>query len=89
MEKVLKPAEGAQKTADESAEQNSEKQQKPCDIVGKTEFRRADNGLKSPYGARACGSGAGIAIQPRHTDSFCAAHINCTLKEIGEIYVAD
>ncbi len=50
MQQLLKPAEGAQKTADKASQQDSQQNEKACDIIGKAELGRAHHRLKRPDG---------------------------------------
>ena len=87
MQQFLKPAEGAQKAADKASKQDSEQNEKACDIIGKAEPGRTHYRLKRPDGTGAGGRRAGIAVQPRHTDGFPRALIQSALEEIRQVQV--
>ena len=53
MQQLLKPAEGTQKTADEASQQDSQQNEKACDIIGEAELGRPHHRLKCPDGAGA------------------------------------
>ena len=87
MQQFLKPAEGAQKTADKASKQDAEQNEKACDIIGKTELGRAHYRLKRPDGTSAGGCRAGVAIQPGHTDGFPCALVQFALEKVRQVQV--
>lgn len=89
MEQLLQPAEGAEKAADKSSEQNADENQHACDVIGKLELGRADHCLHCPDGTRPCRTRAGIAIQPRHADLLGIAAENGSLKEIRQMDIGE
>ena len=87
MQQLLKPAEGTQKAANKAPQQNSQQNEKTCDVIGKAEFGRAYHCLKRSDGAGAGSRRTGIAVQPRHTDGFPRALIQSALEEIRQVQV--
>ena len=87
MQQLLKPAEGAQKAANKAPQQNSQQNEKTCDVIGKAEFGRAYHCLKRSDGAGAGGRRTGIAVQTRHTDGFSRALIQSALEKIRQVQV--
>ena len=87
MQKLLKPAERAQKAADEPSQQHSEEDEDAGDVVGKAEFGRAYHRLKCPHRAGTGSARAGIAVQPRYADVFATALIQCPFGKVGQVEV--
>ncbi len=70
MQKLLKPPERAEETADEPPQQHPEKDEDAGDVVRKAEFGRAHHRLKRSDRAGARCARTGIAVQPRDADVF-------------------
>ena len=87
MQKLLKPAERAQKAADEPSQQHPEENQDAGDVVGKAEFGRAYHRLKRSHRAGTGSARAGIAVQSRHADVFSAALIQRSFGKVGQMNV--
>ena len=79
MQKLLKPPEWAEETADEPPQQHPEEDEDAGNVVGKAEFGRAHHRLKRPHRAGTGSARAGIAVQPRDADVFSAALIQRSL----------
>ena len=87
MQKLLKPPERAEETADEPSQQHSEEDQDAGYVVGKAEFGRAHHRLKRSHRAGTGSARAGIAVQPRDTDVFATALIQCPFGKVGQVDV--
>ena len=87
MQKLLKPAERAEKATDEPPQQHSEEDQDAGDVVGKAEFGRAYHRLKCPHRAGTGSARAGIAVQSRHADVFSAALIQRPFGKVGQVEI--
>ena len=87
MQKLLKPAERAQKAADEPPQQHPEENQDAGDVVGKAEFGGAYHRLKRSHRAGTGSARAGIAVQPRYADVFATALIQCPFGKVGQVEV--
>ena len=87
MQQFLKPAEGAQKTADKASQQDSQQNEKACDIIGKAELGRTHYRLKRPDRTSTGGCRAGVAIQPGHTYGFPCALIQFALEKVRQMQV--
>ena len=87
MQQLLKPAEGTQKTTDKASQQNSQQNEKACDIIGEAELGRPHHRLKCPDRAGSGGCRAGIAVQPRHADGLPCPLIQSALEEIRQMQV--
>ena len=85
MQKLLKPPERAEETADETSQQHPEEDQDAGDVVGKAEFGRAHHRLKRPHRAGTGSARAGIAVQPRYADVFSAALIQRPFGKVGQV----
>ena len=83
MQKLLKPAERAQKAADEPSQQHPEEDEDAGDVVGKAELGRAHHRLECSHRTGTGRARAGIAVQPRHADVFSAALIQRSFCKIG------
>ena len=84
MQKLLKPPERAEETADEPSQQHPEKDENAGDVVGKAEFGRAHYRLKRPHRAGTGSARAGIAVQPRDADVFSIALIHNCLSWLSQ-----
>ena len=87
MQKLLKPPERAEETADETSQQHPEEDQDAGDVVGKAEFGRAHHRLKRPHRAGTGSARAGIAVQPRDADVFSIALIQRSFSKVGQVDV--
>ena len=87
MEQFLKPAEGTQKTADKASQQDSQQNEKACDIIGKAELGRPHYRLKRPDRTSTGGCRAGVAIQPGYTYGFPCALIQFALEKVRQMQV--
>ena len=87
MQKLLKPPERAEETADEPPQQHPEKDEDAGDIVGKAEFGGAYHRLKCSHRAGTGSARAGIAVQSRHADVFSAALIQRSFGKVGQMNV--
>ena len=87
MQQLLKPAEGTQKAANKAPQQNSQQNEKTCDVIGEAEFGRAYHCLKRSDGAGTGGRRTGVAVQTRHTDGFSRALIQSALEKIRQVQV--
>ena len=87
MQQFLKPAEGAQKTADKASKQDSEQNEKACDIIGKAEPGRTHYRLKRPDRTSAGRRRTGVAVQPRHTYGFPCALIQSAFEKVRQMQV--
>lgn len=87
VQQFLKPAKGAQKTADEASQQDSQQNEETCDIIGEAELGRAHHCLKRPDGTGTGGRWAGVAVQPRHAGGFPCALIQASFEEVRQVQV--
>ena len=87
MQQLLKPAEGTQKTTDKASQQDSQQNEKACDIIGEAELGRPHHRLKRPDGAGSGGRRTGVAVQPRHADGFPSALIQSSFEEVRQVQV--
>ena len=87
MQKLLKPPERAEETADEPSQQHPEEDQDAGDVVGKAEFGRAYHRLKCSHRAGTGSARAGIAVQPRDADVFSIALIQRSFSKVGQVDV--
>ena len=87
MQQLLKPAEGTQKTTDKASQQDSQQNEKACDIIGEAELGRPHHRLKRPDGTGSGGRWTGVAVQPRHANGFPSALIQSSLKEVWQVQV--
>ena len=89
MQLLLKPAERTEEAADEASQQDSQQNEKACDIIGEAELGRPHHRLKRPDWTRARRRRAGVAVQPRHTDGFPCALIQSALEEVRQMQVVN
>lgn len=89
VQQLLKPAERAEKAADEPSEQHAQQDQQAGDVIAEAEAGRADDCLKRADGARARRARAGIAVQSGHTDPLAVALIQSAGKEIRQVDVGE
>ena len=87
MQQFLKPAEGAQKTADKASQQDSQQNEKACDIIGEAELGRPHHRLKCPDGTGSGGRWTGVAVQPRHADGLPRPLIQSALEKVRQMQV--
>ena len=87
VQQLLKPAEGAQKTADEASQQDSQQNEETCDIVGEAELGRPHHRLKRPDGAGPGRRRTGVAVQPRHADGLPRPLIQSALEKVRQMQV--
>jgi hypothetical protein len=87
MKQILRQSERTQPSADKTAKQRTEQQQKSHCIKGKS-GASGQNCLQSSDGAGAKRSRAGVAIQPRHTDGLCGTCIDFPCKKAKDIPVS-
>ena len=87
MQKLLKPPERAEETADEPPQQHPEENEDAGDVVGKAEFGGAYHRLKRSHRAGTGSARAGIAVQPRYADVFATALIQRSFGKVGQMNV--
>ena len=87
MQQLLKPAEGTEEAADKASQQDSQQNEKACDIIGEAELGRPHHRLKRPDGTGSGGRRTGVAVQPRHADGFPSALIQSSLEEVRQVQV--
>ena len=85
MQKLLKPAERAEKAADEPSQQHPEKDEDAGDVVGEAEFGRTHHRLECSHRAGTRSARAGIAVQPRYADVFSTALIQRPFGKVGQV----
>ena len=83
MQKLLKPPERAEETADEPPQQHPKEDEDAGNVVGKAELGRAHHRLECSHRTGTGRARAGIAVQPRHADVFSAALIQRSFCKIG------
>ena len=87
VQQLLKPAEGAQKTADKASKQDSQQNEKACDIIGKAELGRTHYRLKRPdRGKRRTPPDRSSSSAPAHI-RFSPALIQSALEKVRQMQV--
>ena len=87
MQKLLKPPEWAEETADEPPQQHPKEDEDAGNVVGKAELGRAYHRLECSHRAGTGRARAGIAVQPRDADVLSAALIQRSFCKIGQVEI--
>lgn len=87
MQKILQPAERAEKTADKAPQQHAQQNQNAGNIIGKPKLSRPDHSLKGPDRAGPRSAGAGVTVQARNAEIFPLALIKRSFEKIRQMDV--
>ena len=89
MSEILDQAAGAEETADQTAKDRADKDQKADDVVGEFEVPAADDCLQGADGTGSGSAGAGVAVKPRHAEVFQFPGVDFSSDKAGNVGVCE